>query len=249
MENSKMLIISSRSAKKHGIGNDKCYIPTTILDNPKMRRHIEEKFPESTYPAKDLYLGRQHILVVQGFELLKQVPGLEVELFIYSAGYGLVHSDDFLIPYDVTFSNMGRREKKARGAFLGMPNRYIQLIRDYDLVVHLLGADYLTSMNLPHSLPTNPLLLFVGGRSIGRMLPDQPNICLFETDIGMCKSFHSAYVALKGAVFLALAKYLKNEPEGLERVLKDPRILERLTEGGLLGTPNKASRWRATSPL
>lgn len=225
----KMLIISSCSAKKRKIGGNKGYITTLTLSNPERRKYTEERFPELMYPARDLYLGRQHLLVVQGYELLKEISDLNVELFILSAGYGLVHSDTPLIPYDVTFSKLSKREQRVRGAFLKIPDRYMQLIKEYDFVIHLLGLDYLNSLNLPPSLPIKPLLIFVGGRSARRLLPKQQNICLFETNKEMCKTHHTTYMALKGKIFLEWAK----------SVLKDPRKLENLAEEGLLGIPSK----------
>jgi hypothetical protein len=58
---------------------------------------------EPTLPARDLYAG-EHWQVVRGLEQTAAAAGLDVNLWVCSAGYGLVPAGAFLRPYAATFT-------------------------------------------------------------------------------------------------------------------------------------------------
>jgi hypothetical protein len=55
-----------------------------------------------------MYTGQQHKRLLAGIkEAERRVPGLDVDLRIVSAGYGLIPDSNRIAPYEATFNDMG----------------------------------------------------------------------------------------------------------------------------------------------
>jgi hypothetical protein len=75
-------------------------------NDDRAQRHYGE-LEKYRLPAGQLYRGRQHIQLMKGIELLRRTFGPEVvDLFILSAGFGLVPEHQPLPPYNATFSGL-----------------------------------------------------------------------------------------------------------------------------------------------
>ena len=99
--------------------------------------------------AHDLYTGRQQNYVRDAVRRLRS-NGHDVERYFISAGFGLVAEDDYLPPYEVTFSSMKVGEIRERSAKLHIREDLQRVLEesDYDVVFFTLGKDYYTSIDI-----------------------------------------------------------------------------------------------------
>ena len=100
---------------------------------------------DQSLPAEEFYVGAQHRRLMRGVDSLRSSNSeLEVDVWIVSAGHGLVRGRDRLSFYDTSFSGLPRREIEGRGAALGIPDELGALLaRPSILNLLLLGDDYL----------------------------------------------------------------------------------------------------------
>ncbi len=159
--------------------------------------------------AADMYTGPQHLHVVGGVRVLR-AAGVQCKLAILSAGYGLIAEDRPIVPYDVTFAAMSRTEARRWAAFLGIPAAVRAAIRPYPLVIFLLGDKYLAAIDPPiHAAPGQRLLYFVRP---AEARVSAPGVVAVEAGRAQCSIFGAGYMALKGAMFAALARAIASEP-------------------------------------
>ena len=110
--------------------------------NQLLQREAELARYES--PATEMYLGQQHLRVMQSVRALRQ-RRVSVDLAIISAGYG-VHSETRPIaPYDVTLSTRNPGEVRSWVDVLHIPDAIRKAVASWPLVIFLLGDKYLTS--------------------------------------------------------------------------------------------------------
>lgn len=98
-------------------------------------------------PAWAMYTGPQHTRLMRGVSACAEA-GLAVELWIVSAGYGLVRGTRELAPYDSgSWAGMKAKEKTAWAAELGLPGAFRALAAlPEELTLLLLGDDYLAAV-------------------------------------------------------------------------------------------------------
>jgi hypothetical protein len=112
---------------------------------------------ETVMKAVDLYDGRQQEYITSAVEKLETRAGDTVDRYFISAGFGLVHEDEQLPPYDVTFNDCSRAEIAERASQLGIEEALLEtVIRGYDLVFFALGSDYYHAFDLPTVLEATP---------------------------------------------------------------------------------------------
>ncbi|MBI2939094.1 MAG: hypothetical protein HYY04_01545 [Chloroflexi bacterium] len=161
-------------------------------------------------PAVEMYTGLQHTLTVEAIAQLRQA-GAAVDLTIVSAGYGLIAEDRVIAPYDVTFSTMRPEEATQWAAFLRIPADIRDRIAPYPLVLFLLGEKYLTAIGPPLRPGANQRLVFFARPGESRLAGAGVTIVPAGTD--RCPEFRAGAVALKGAMFRALARTVATAPE------------------------------------
>ena len=99
--------------------------------------------------AGDLYNGRQQNYVKSAVRRLMR-QGHDVDRYFVSAGFGLVTEDEYLPPYEVTFSSMNVSDIRERSGKLDIQKDLRRLLQeaDYDVVFFTLGKDYYTSIDI-----------------------------------------------------------------------------------------------------
>jgi hypothetical protein len=106
-----------------------------------------EKSNSSVAKVRDLYTGNQNRELVKGLDILRQIEKTEVNLFIISAGFGLVEENIRLPSYDCSFSNMKKSKILERAEWLGIPSDFRKLVNSgYDLVYLALGKKYFLTL-------------------------------------------------------------------------------------------------------
>lgn len=197
-------IITSCTGLK-ALTSDTALVPEDFLKGPEWVSAREQD--EQTYPAEKMYLGRQHIELLQGVQAAR-ASGVAVTVEVVSAGYGLVAGNRLIAPYDVTFSGLSLRDIRELAAASGLPEAMRSALdQEYDVTLVLLGREYLRACDLPKNMDAPAPVTFVASDTLRRLIPQGQNISIAALTTEDARIFKSGFVGLKGAVARA---YLEN---------------------------------------
>tara|TARA_Y100001934_G_C12382677_1_gene793434 strand:+ start:2044 stop:4083 length:2040 start_codon:yes stop_codon:yes gene_type:complete len=196
------------------------------LDFKKGPEHLKKlEKTNSTFltPAKNLYTGQQHIRLLKGINKFQnsKIKKDQLNLYILSAGYGLIPSNRKILPYECTFHGMKKKERTEWANKLKIPNKSKNLLsKPYDLGMILLGDSYHEACTWSSTLSLGGPTLFFCGKKIASKLPDIKNLIKIVLSNQEAKKFSCGLVGLKGEVASLI----------LEKLLKDPKFINRLKE-------------------
>lgn len=228
----KLLVVTSCTGeKKYSPDNQ---LVQADFENRETFSTREKELAEHMTPAGEIYTGMQHLRLMEGIQELRKKYGQSVvDLYIVSAGYGVIHEDRMVVPYEVTFNTMNGKAITEWSRFLSIHEDLDKLIPQYDLVLFLLGDKYLKAIQLPFQSATeNQKLVFFASNSSKKQIPDKRPYYFVEVGQEDAKSFSYGLVGLKGYLFklLALDAVKSGEPV-FERIYDDPaetlKILEK----------------------
>lgn len=219
-----LVITSCTGEKKYKPENQ--LIQDDFKDTVRLDKR-EEELKSYKAPAGQMYTGMQHLRLLEGVEILRSAYGHDIlDLYIVSAGYGLVHEEQEIVPYEITFNNMRSEEIKDWARFLRIKQSVSQKIKDYDLVFFLLGDKYLQALELPLEADNNKRLLFFASKTSKKLIPNKHPYYFIEIGQAEAKSFSYGLVGLKGYLFKLLAQeVVKEGGEVFERIAKEPYLL------------------------
>ncbi|MHA2249300.1 MAG: hypothetical protein ACXAD7_03010 [Candidatus Kariarchaeaceae archaeon] len=142
-ENPKILVISSCSKWKRVKAEDQPEF--SELCSSSLRSRTKRKFSSLLLPAHKLYCGYQHRAILKAIAELRKY--YQVDHFILSAGFGLIHEKELLPPYNATFNYKSEIEIEEMAKQLEI-TKSLEKIRDkyYDLVYLALSKPYLTAI-------------------------------------------------------------------------------------------------------
>lgn len=165
----KALLITSCTKRKvfdHQIDSseslEKLSAEDFFLDNQVKKHKLAKAGFECE--AFDMYTGPQYGKrdgklgpIREAVRILRN-QGVEFDHYILSAGYGLIKSNEKILPYDVSFQYSNRyfgQQTNGKynsflewGSFLKVRADLDNLIKDYDLIVFLLAMQYTEVLNL-----------------------------------------------------------------------------------------------------
>lgn len=167
---------------------------------PKHIGHLHRRFALDLIPAEELYRGQQHTRLMIGVMRARQA-GLTVDLRIVSAGYGLVHADDRLAPYECTFRGTRRSERRDWARRIGLPGAVrAALEAPFALALVLLGGDYLEACRLEERLELGGPTVVFCGKAAALRLPPSAQLTTVALGREHAKLFSCGLVGLKGEV-------------------------------------------------
>lgn len=191
----------------------------TLEDFRRGATHVQERerqLKAKLTAAEDLYSGMQHARLMRGIEAARRQAGLDVDLHIVSAGYGLVPGSRKLAPYEATFIGMKKAEARAWAKQLDLAaDARALLAQPYDLGLVLLGDDYLAALALDETVKLGgPTLLFCGKASAARLrvLDGLRPVVLANKD---ATRFACGMVGLKGELASRVLERLASDPSQL----------------------------------
>jgi hypothetical protein len=166
----KILIVTSCTGEKATESPEQL----TLDDFRKGKSHVamcEAKLESLMLPAESLYTGMQHQRLMRGVAVARGNSGLEINLNIVSAGYGLVPGSQKLLPYEATFIGMKTVEAREWAKHLKLAHDVRDLLaQPYDLALILLGDDYLQALALDSDVTLGgPTILFCGKGSAAKL--------------------------------------------------------------------------------
>lgn len=178
----------------------------------------ETDLAEVSLPAEKMYTGQQHLRLMQGVEIARR-NGIEVDVQILSAGYGLIGGGHVIAPYEVTFNTMSAKEATVWARLLRIrESMQAVLCEKADMVLILLGDRYLKAAGLGSIASTNsPTWAICGKGSIGELPKCIDPILIKQADT---TRYRAGMLALKGAVAQTI---LERAHTGLERAIESVR--------------------------
>jgi len=208
----------------------------------------ERSLRELMTSAETLYTGQQHVRLMRGVQAFRGRSREDgrtdsLDLWVLSAGYGLVPGNRKLAPYECTFQGMKSKDLRTWADRLGVPAAIRGLLaQPFDLALINLGDAYLEACHLGLDVTLGgPTILFCGTAAAKR-LPRLDQLRFVTLSNPQAKRFSCGLVGLKGEVSGRLLERLAREPESRLQELIDPAT-DLL--GWLDGSANPAKSRRA----
>lgn len=214
--------------------NQKYYMPDNALRQEEFGQAQDiDRFQARTAELKEyclsaekMYVGQQHIPLMAGINQLRRVLGEDViDLWIVSAGYGLIGGNCDIVPYEATFEGMKGRLIDEWSQYLGIPETARELLaRPADLTVVLVGEAYLRALSLDEQVVYGaPTLVFTSFAS-QKLVRGSGNIRIVPLASEHARRFSSALVGLKGQLVNRLLCQLTFESANLIEQLFDQTL-------------------------
>ena len=219
-----LVITSCTGRKKHKLPNQLKY---EDFASPERLHQRTAELKDFEIPAAEMYTGQQHQHLMAGLEEVRKVYGSAVvDLYIISAGYGLLAEDDVIVPYNVTFSGLNKGNLLARSNSLQLHKHVETLIVGYDLVFFLLGKEYVQALQIPLEVPDTVTQIFLLGIGYKKLIPDSPNVHFVPAGSGLARELGVMGVALKGFVFKKLCEFVCRDGfHVFEKVRQNPQLV------------------------
>ena len=213
----KMLVIGSCTGDKN-IRDCPGLLTQADFDDPSLFRRWEAELSAWALPARELYVGWQHRYMMNGVDAIRHRFGESAcTVKIISAGYGLVDEEQPLVPYEATFRSKPPKWIQQRSETLGIPRAVRKAVIGHDLVLFLLGKEYLSSIHPPLSPEVNQRFIFFTSKV---ELPFHPNSTLVPAGRKETR-FGAGFMSLKGKMVERLASGLCGAPEMWDKLVSD----------------------------
>ena len=176
-------------------------------------------------PAGKMYTGAQHLRLNEGVLALREKYGNDiVDVYIISAGYGLISENYPVLPYEITFNKMKKGEIVQWTQFLEIHKKMEELLPYYDLVFFLLGEKYLQTLQLPFAqVNGKQRLVFICSNSSQRLIPQEFPYYAIPLGPDDAREFCYGLVGLKGQLFKLFAHEAVKDRDLLEEVYSAPQ--------------------------
>ncbi len=220
----KVLVVTSCTGKKYH--SPKYMLTFDDLKDPDILYRKEQELSNYKMPAIQMYIGKQHGHVVEGLRMLRSKYGHDyIDLMIVSAGYGLLDEKDTIVPYNASFSDMKTQAIIDWSRHLNIKESLEKAMQKYDLIIFLLGANYLQSLSLPVKADHGQKLIFISGWSSSELIPDLDNYWLIGSSQKDATIYGSALVSLKGLFFKMVCREIAKDATELQKIFTDPEYL------------------------
>ena len=179
-----------------------------------------ERPSSSNVRVRDLYTGNQNRELVKGVDILRQIENTEVDLFIISAGFGLVKENDELPIYDCSFSSMNKSQIKERAELLQIPLNFEKLVTsDYDLVYLALGKKYFLSLGDTWMNKSSVTMVGFDNKLSGKQMLCIP--CAHKIVSAFSQNGHKIHgvTGFKGDLLRILANHAQNQENSYRELI------------------------------
>lgn len=219
----KLLVITSCTGSKIHRPDD-ALTQEDFMDLQRLEEK-EKKLHPYRLPAGKMYTGAQHLRLNEGVLALREKYGSDVvDVYIVSAGYGLISENYPVLPYEITFNKMKKGEIVQWAQFLKIHEEVEELLLHYDLVFFLLAENYIQALQMPFArVNDNQRLVFICSNSSRKLIPQGPPYYTVPLGINDAREFHYGLVGLKGQLFKLFAHESIKSSSLLEDIYENPR--------------------------
>ena len=213
------ILTSCTGEKQHSPENQLTAEDFQLIHDASAFSERESRLSQSRYPATQLYTGQQHVRLMRG---VKACMGSEVdcEVSVLSAGYGLIPGGREIVPYEVTFQGMRKKELRAWAEHLQIPRDARQWFgepADFNLI--LLGESYLAALGLDDDVTFAAPTLFFCGKAGVKLIKGKGPHRVVRLSNSEAKRFSCGLVALKGEVVTQLLAKITGAPASVGEVM------------------------------
>jgi hypothetical protein len=231
MNNLKVTVITSCTGEK------KSFPETQLKQEDFTHIHDIESFSaketalnEYRTSAEEIYTGQQHLRLMKGINFYRENFGAEnVDLWILSAGYGLIPAAREVVPYECTFQGMKPAEIKDWSAHLNIKEAARKVFAEpSDLTLVLLGDSYLKALDLDDSFEFAGPTVFLCSNGSQKLVKGKGEVKVIPLSNKEAKRFSCGLVALKGELASRILMRLISEGEDFKSTLfnsEDPLSL------------------------
>jgi len=171
----------------------------TYLHAPEIFAQRESALATYQLPAAEMYTGQQHVRLMRGIEAAQAT--FDIDLWIVSAGYGLIHGTREIVPYEMTFQGMKAQEIDAWAAHLNLPQNVQNLLaQPTDLTLILVGKSYLRALGLTDDTDFDSTTVFFTGSEALHSLPTHPKLRAVGLNKSDATRYRCGLVGLKGEI-------------------------------------------------
>jgi hypothetical protein len=218
------VITSCTGEKRHSAPNQLVQEDFRGLHDCAGFKSREQSLSEFALPAEDLYTGQQHARLMSGVQKIRRSLSVDViDLWILSAGYGLIASDQRIVPYECTFQGMKSGDLCEWADHLRIPETAREVLAtpaDFTLV--LLGESYLRALNLDGSVEFKSPTLFFTSDKARRFVQGHGKLRVVTLSNADTKRFSCGLVGLKGELGKRLLASIAKEGDAFISDLFDP---------------------------
>ena len=208
----------------------------------------ERQLRDVALPAEDMYTGEQHLRLMRGVRALRRSSGdegtaIQLDLWILSAGFGLVPANRMLPPYECSFTDMRMNELRAWSRHLGVPVELRNILAEpFHLGLVLLGKKYLAACELDDRIVLGGPTLILTGQKAAAKLPELPDLRIVRLATDDTRRFKCGQVGLKGEVVARLLEKISANPTFLQQCV-DPTtdLLGQLSDSDQMTTVRSPS--------
>jgi len=155
----------------------------------------EDELGHLRTPVGRFYVGLPQRRLGPGIGVARRA-GVAVDLWVLSAGYGLVHEHMSVVPYDHSFNGMSKDELQAWSSHLCLPDTVPMFLEaPADLRLVLLTDPYLRACQLAPDLTLGAPTVFVVSRRMAGRVPAGAMTWVVER--GDVRRFSTPAVALR----------------------------------------------------
>jgi hypothetical protein len=233
-----LLLTSCAGEKRYNPPNS---VVVKDLDDLERRQKKEKELENYKIKAREMFISSQNMMILEGLSYLPAAANTEIDIAYISSGYGFVNASDDIIPYNVNFSAMTMSELDSRSQILKIHEETYYTARNYDVVLYLLGYEYLRALKLPLPLAAETRQIFFISPSDEKVLPPESDIHVILTGVEEAAKFEVLPSELKGYFFKQLCLAAKNDPKLFARIYKNPKYAEKVIKEHARSISNNAS--------
>ena len=194
----------------------------------------ESSLKHCCLPAGEMYTGQQHVRLMAGLEAIRSMKSsnIVVELYIFSAGYGLIHENRRIAPYDCTFNHLSSAQSGELMRRTKCADRFEEVLRqENDFTLILLGNAYLKLLNLSSPLQVSSPTLFFAGEKVSAQLRLSDSVQTLSLTNQDAQRFSCGMVGLKGEVAARILRSIAIDTRIVNSLMTNPsKTLDEIAE-------------------
>jgi hypothetical protein len=184
----------------------------------------EDRLGECRVAAESMYTGQQHVRLMDGVRRFREGHGEEsVDLWILSAGYGLIPAFKAIVPYECTFQGMKTKDLASWATHLQLGTSIREVFaKPADFTLVLLGDPYLRALNLGESVEYTSPTLFLTSEKAQKYIKGKGEFRVVPLSNKDTKRFSSGLVGLKGELGKRILARVAEEGDAFVDLLFNP---------------------------